>query len=46
MEVPFPSDLKSKFIRHQMVPCSYGDYELALSGEVPDRWFQTFEKLV
>ncbi|MDG1517364.1 MAG: formimidoylglutamase [Flavobacteriales bacterium] len=45
MEVPFPSDLKSKFIRHQMVPCSYADYELALSGEVPDRWFQTFEKL-
>ena len=45
MEVPFPSDLKSKFIRHQMVPCSYADYELALSGEMPDRWFQTFEKL-
>ena len=45
MEVPFPSDLKSKFVRHQMVPCSYGDYELALNGEVPDRWVQTFEKL-
>lgn len=45
MEVPFPSDLKSKFMRHQMVPCSYSDYELALTGEVPNRWFQTFEKL-
>lgn len=45
MEVPFPSDLKNKFVRHQMVPCSYQDYELAISGDVPNRWWQTFEKL-
>ncbi len=45
MEVPHPSDLNSRFIRHQMVPCSYSDYELALNGDVPDRWYQTFLKL-
>jgi arginase family enzyme len=45
MEVPHPSDFKSRFVRHQMVPCSYSDYELALDGEVPDRWYQTFQKL-
>ena len=45
MDVPHPSDLNSRFIRHQMVPCSYADYEKALSGEVPNRWYQTFEKL-
>lgn len=45
MEVPHPSDLNSRFVRHQMVPCSYADYERALAGEVPDRWFQTFQKL-
>ena len=45
MDVPHPSDLKSRFIRHQMVPCSYSDYERALNGEVPDRWYQTFQKL-
>lgn len=45
MEVPFPSDLKSKYVRHQMVPCSYKDYELALQGEIPDRWVQTYQKL-
>ena len=45
MEVPHPSDLKSRFVRHQMVPCSYADYERALAGEVPDRWYQTFQKL-
>jgi len=45
MEVPFPSDLKNKFIRHQMVPCSYKDYEMAISGSMPNRWWQTFQKL-
>ena len=44
-EVPHPSDLNSRFVRHQMVPCSYSDYELALNGDVPDRWYQTFLKL-
>lgn len=45
MEVPFPSDLKNKFVRHQMVPCSYNDYEMAINGEMPNRWWQTFQKL-
>lgn len=45
MEVPHPSDFNSRFVRHQMVPCSYSDYEAALSGDVPDRWYQTFQKL-
>ena len=45
MEVPFPADLKSKFVRHQMVPCSYMDYEKAINGTMPDRWWQTFQKL-
>ena len=45
MEVPFPADLKSKFVRHQMVPCSYMDYEKATIGVMPDRWWQTFQKL-
>lgn len=45
MEVPFPSDLNNKFIRHQMVPCSYKDYEMAINGNMPNRWWQTFQKL-
>tara|TARA_B100000795_G_C22804777_1_gene444134 strand:+ start:1156 stop:2319 length:1164 start_codon:yes stop_codon:yes gene_type:complete len=45
MEVPFPSDLKNQFIRHQMVPCSYKDYEMAINGNMPNRWWQTFQKL-
>jgi formiminoglutamase len=28
-----------------MVPCSYSDYETACADELPDKWWQTFQKL-
>lgn len=45
MEVPFKVDNKSKFERHHLVPCSYDDYLLACSEEMPDRWWQAYQKL-
>jgi len=45
MEVPFKVDDKSKFERHHLVPCSYDDYLLACSEEMPDRWWQAYQKL-
>ena len=45
MEVPYPkdrSDNKGSF----MVPCSYADYQIALSNEIPDRWIKAFQKLI
>ncbi|MGB0916301.1 MAG: formimidoylglutamase [Flavobacteriales bacterium] len=45
MEVPYPSKRGAKYQRHFMVPCSYNDYLLAGQGEVPNRWWQTFQKL-
>ena len=45
MEVPYPSKRGVKYERHFMVPCSYNDYLLAGQGEVPNRWWQTFQKL-
>jgi len=27
------------------VPCSYKDYETACRDEMPDRWWQAFQKL-
>jgi formiminoglutamase len=48
MEVPFnPKGKgdKSKFERHHLVPCSYEDYLLACSEEMPDRWWQAYQKL-
>lgn len=45
MEVPYPSQRKMKFERQCLVPCSYKDYLDATKEEVPDRWWQTFQKL-
>jgi len=45
MSVPFPPDKKLKFERHHLVPCSYQDYLMATNNELPDRWWQTYQKL-
>jgi arginase family enzyme len=45
MEVPFKIGIKSKFERHHMVPCSYEDYQMACAEEMPDRWWQAYQKL-
>ena len=45
MEVPYPSKRGAKYQRHFMVPCHYEDYQTACNDEIPDRWWQTFQKL-
>jgi len=45
MDVPYPSHKKIKYERHLLVPCSYEDYQTACNDEVPNRWWQTFQKL-
>ena len=45
MEIPYPPHKDSKFERHTLIPCSYKDYELAINNEIPDRWWQTYQKL-
>ncbi len=45
MEVPYPGDKRLKYERHHLVPCSYKDYETACKEEMPDRWWQTYQKL-
>ncbi len=46
MEVPHPNDDLSRYGRNFMVPCSYNDYLMAVQGEVPERWINTYNKLV
>ena len=46
MEVPCPTKLKSKYERHYLVPCSYKDYQIAMQEEIPDRWWQAYQKLM
>lgn len=43
MELPFGD--KQKFARHQLMPCSFRDYESACNQELPDRWMRAYTKL-
>jgi hypothetical protein len=45
MEIPYPSHKDLKFERHTLIPCSPKDYEMAMNNEIPDRWWQTYQKL-
>ncbi len=45
MEIPYPPNKDLKFERHTLIPCSYKDYENAVKHDVPDRWWQTYQKL-
>ena len=44
MEINLISNNKHK--RHALIPCNYKDYELALKGKTPIRWFKALQKLV
>lgn len=44
MELPFGD--KEKYARHQLVPCSYKDYEMATNQELPDKWMKVYTKLI
>lgn len=47
MEVPYPQgQQKSLYERNYMVPCSYADYLTAVNGELPERWINTYAKLI
>lgn len=44
MQVPYFGS-KSVNERYYLVPCRYEDYQEALSGEMPDLWWRTHQKL-
>lgn len=45
MEVPYPPHLTQNYERHTMVPCSSKDYEMAINDQLPDRWWQTYNRI-
>jgi formiminoglutamase len=45
MQVPYPTG-QSKNERFHLVPCRYEDYTTAVTGEMPDLWWRTFQKLL
>ena len=45
MEVPCYPEHDKKYERHYILPCSYSDYQAAINNEMPDKWWQTYQKL-
>ncbi len=46
MEVPFPDGGTTRFARQCLVPCSFKDYQAACKEEIPDKWWQVYQKLM
>lgn len=46
MEVICGDEKQRKYETHYMVPCSYNDYLTACNSEIPDRWWQVYQKLM
>ncbi len=46
MEVKCSENIKERFRHHYLVPCSYTDYQTACGNDVPDRWWQAYQKLM
>ncbi len=46
MDVPVKTNYKNIYERHHLVPCSYNDYETACKDDIPDRWWQAYQKLM
>ncbi|SNT18573.1 formiminoglutamase [Ekhidna lutea] len=44
MEVPNPES-EGLFNRNRMIACNHSDYELAMKGEIPDRWMNFYNKV-
>jgi formiminoglutamase len=46
MEIKCSDNVREKYRRHYIVPCAAADYQTALSNEIPDRWWQAYQKLM
>ena len=46
MEVQCAQNVKARYERHYMVPCSYEDYKDACANDIPERWWMVYQKLM
>ncbi|NTW24641.1 MAG: formimidoylglutamase [Lentimicrobium sp.] len=46
MEVVCGPENREKYASHYIVPCTYNDYQTACDNEIPDRWWQMYQKLM
>ncbi|MCQ2302396.1 MAG: formimidoylglutamase [Bacteroidales bacterium] len=46
IDMSFKTDDDAKFERHHFIPCSREDYDQAMRNELPDKWWQFYQKLM
>jgi arginase family enzyme len=46
MEIVCKPESRQKYASHYIVPCTYKDYQTACDSEIPDRWWQMYQKLI
>ena len=46
MDMSFLQNDDQRYERHHFIPCSKEDYEQAMRNELPDKWWQFYQKLM
>lgn len=46
LDMSFKTDGDNKYERHHFIPCSKEDYDQAMRNELPDKWWQFYQKLM
>lgn len=46
MEVQCSDNIRERYKSHYIVPCTQHDYNDACNDEIPDRWWQAYQKLM
>lgn len=46
IDLSFKNKDREKYERHHFIPCSREDYDMALENELPDKWWQFYQKLM
>ncbi len=46
MEIGSKHSIKDEYRRHNLIPCSLKDYNMACENDIPDRWWKAFQKLM
>ena len=46
MDMSFLQNDDKRYERHHFIPCSKEDYDQAMRNELPDKWWQFYQKLM
>jgi hypothetical protein len=46
MDMSFLQNDDKRYERHHFFPCSKEDYDQAMRNELPDKWWQFYQKLM